>query len=196
MIKKELIYREILFQVIEKKNNALTQAGLSKKLKVSLSTVNNALKPLDRMNAIKIEKMNFKVVDARKLLYYWACERKLEKDVVWGARVNMSVVDIEKEMPDGVVFTSYSAYKFNFNGAEADYSEVYVYGNADKIKKRFAKRVIEGPPNLFVLKMANEPDYGKTATIANIFVDLWNAKEWYARNFLEELEIKIKEIAR
>ena len=33
--------------------------------------------------------------------------------------------------------------------------------------------------------------YGKTATLAQTFVDLWNLKEWYAKEFLIALENKI-----
>lgn len=191
MKKKELVYRELLFQAIEKGNRVLTQAGLASKLDISLSTVNNALKVLERMNAVKISRMNFKVIDIKKICYYWASERNLDKDIIFRARINKSVVEIEKEMPDSVVFTAYSAYKLKFRSAEADYSEVYVYACQNEIEKRFKRDIIKGPPNLFILKKANEGSYGKTATLANLFVDLWNLREWYAKDFLNALEEKI-----
>ena len=31
----------------------------------------------------------------------------------------------------------------------------------------------------------------KEMTLANIFVDLWNLKEWYARDFLNAVEERI-----
>jgi len=32
------------------------------------------------------------------------------------------------------------------------------------------------------------------ATIAQIFVDLWNLKEWYAKDFLKAMEAKLNGI--
>ena len=69
MKKIELVYMEILFQAIEENNRALTQSYLSSSLKISLSTVNLALKPLKKMNAVKIKYMGVDVIDIKKILY-------------------------------------------------------------------------------------------------------------------------------
>ena len=189
MKKIELVYREILFNAIEKKNKKLTQAYLAKALAISLSTVNLALKPLVKMNSIKIKKMGFDIIDIRKILYYWASIRNIDKDIVYKTRVEEPIKEIEKQMPDNIIFTAYSAYKFKFNDVPADYSEVYVYGT-EEIKKRFKEN--KNNPNLFVLKMDNEIErYGKITTLANSFVDFWNLKQWYAKDFLKALENKI-----
>lgn len=45
----EEVYREILFQSMEKKNCNLTQSYLADALNMSLSVVNIALEPLKRM---------------------------------------------------------------------------------------------------------------------------------------------------
>ena len=179
------MYRAILYSFMEKRKKALTQADLAKELKISLSTVNHALKPLRSMGSIRIKQRNFEVVNARKVLFYWASMRRLEKDIVYRTRVSRHVIDIEKGMPGDVVFGAYSAYKFMFKSVPADYSEVYVYSNdIEEIKKRFPKN--ENVPNLFVLKR----DFD-TMTLAHLFVDMWNIKEWYAMEFLKELEEKI-----
>jgi len=191
MKKIELVYREILFNAIEKKNRKLTQSYLAKTLNISLSTVNLALKPLARMNAIKIKNMNFDIIDIKKILLFWASIRNIEKDIIYKTRVEEPVKEIEKLAPDNVVFTAYSAHKFKFKDVPADYSEVYIYGE-DDIKKRFKES--SKNPNLFVLKKQNADKYGKTATIANLFVDLWNLKQWYAKDFLTALEVKIARI--
>jgi len=187
MKKLELIYNKIIEEVLENKNYKLTQKGLSKELKISLSTVNYALKPLINMGAIKINLKNFNIINAKKILYYWASLRSIEKDIVYKTRVDKNVIDIEKSMPNLVIFTAYSAYKFKFKDAPADYSEVYVYGNKDEIKERFKEA--KGNPNLFVLKK----DINKL-TLANLFVDLWNLREWYAKDFLDALEKRINGI--
>ena len=189
MKKIEIVYREMLFNAIEKEKKSLTQSYLAQTLDISLSTVNLALKPLARMNAVRIKKMGFDMIDIKKLIYYWASIRNVEKDIIYKTRVEAPVREIEKEMPDDAVFTAFSAYKLKFKDVPADYSEVYVYGG-ENIRKRFREN--KGSPNLFVLKKGNAAErYGKTATIANLFVDLWNLKQWYANDFLKSLEAKI-----
>lgn len=185
MKKSELCYREILFQAMEKKNRKLTQAYLARTIKISLSTVNNALEPLRRMNAIKVERRSFRIIDAKKILYYWASIRNLEKDIIYKTRVDKPVREIEREMPDNIVYAGFSAFKFKFKDVPADYSEVYVYG--ENLEKRFARN--EKNPNLFVLRKDDLIEkYNKTGSIAQIFVDLWNLRQWYAKDFLKALE--------
>jgi len=180
----EEVYREILYQSMEKNNNTLTQSQLAKALDLSLSIVNLALKPLKDMNAIKINRRNLNIVDKKKILYYWASIRNLEKDIIYKTRVEKPVRKIESEMPSDIIYAAYSAYKFKFKDVPADYSEVYVYSSDLKeIEKRFPKN--NKTPNLFILKKDNNL---KRMTKANIFIDLWNLKEWYAKDFLNEME--------
>lgn len=186
----EEVYREILFQSMEKRNNNMTQSYLAKALNVSLSIVNLALKPLRRMNAVKIKQRSLDIIDKKKILYYWASIRNIEKDIIYKTRVDKPVRKIEAEMPADVLYAAYSAYKFKFKDVSADYSEVYVYsGDILEIEKRFPKN--NKVSNLFVLKKDNNL---KEITMANIFVDLWNLKEWYAKDFLTSMEAKLNAI--
>lgn len=184
MTKAESVYREILYQAMEKNNRTLTQSYLAKALKLSLSTVNLAVKHLVKMNAVRVKNRSFDVIDVKKILYYWASVRNLEKDIIYQTRVDKEIRKIESEMPPDTVYTAYSGYRFMFKDAAADYSEVYVYcDDLAEIKKRFPPN--NNQPNMFVLK--NKPE---KLTIAQLFVDLWNLKEWYAKDFLKELEDK------
>jgi len=183
----EEIYREMLFQSMEKNNSTLTQSYLAKALDASLSVVNLALNPLRNMNAVKIKQRSFDIIDKKKLLFYWASIRNLEKDIIYKTRVEKPVRTIESEMPSDIIYAAYSAYKFKFKDVPADYSEVYVYSdNIGEIEKRFPKN--DKAPNLFVLKKDKNM---KNMAIANIFVDLWNIKEWYAKDFLKAMEAKL-----
>jgi DNA-binding Lrp family transcriptional regulator len=194
MKKTELIILEILYQAMEKKNRSLKQSELSKKLGFSLSTINLAVKKLESINTVIIEKMGFKVRDIKKILYYLASIRNLEKDIIYQTRAEMPVREIEKSLPD-VIYAGYSAYKFRFKDVPADYSEVYVYADEQQTKeimKRFP--VNSSNPNLFVLKKGKSMDnYPKTGTLALIFIDLWNMRQWYASDFLKAMEGKINE---
>jgi hypothetical protein len=96
-------------------------------------------------------------------------------------------------MPDGVIFTAYSGFKFRFRDVPADYSEVYVYANAAElaeIKKRF--RFGKGFNNLFVLKKDQNAERYPQLPLANLFVDLWQLREWYAKDFIKALEERLE----
>ncbi|HLC80380.1 winged helix-turn-helix domain-containing protein [Candidatus Woesearchaeota archaeon] len=182
----ELVYREILYQAMEKKNRVLTQAQIARALNCSLSTVNRAVSNLKRMGAVEIRTRSLHVLDIKKILFYWASLRNLPKDIVYATRVEKPVREIEKLMPEGAIFGAYSAYKFVFDDVPADYSEVYVYGD-ESLKKRFPPA--RGPPNLFVLERDKKMKrYGKIVTSANLFVDLWNLRGWYAKEFVKAME--------
>ena len=92
-------------------------------------------------------------------------------------------------MPNEIIFGAYTAYKFLYHDVPADYSEVYVYADVD-LKERFPPQ--KGVPNLFVLK--KDPfmeSYGKTTTAAQTFVDLWNLRDWYAKEFIVAMEKRL-----
>ncbi len=192
MKKIEEVYKEMLYQAIEKNNYVLKQSELAKKLGFSLSTINLAVKKLEKMNAVRINKMNLNIIDTKKILYLWASIRNLEKDIIYQTRADKPVREIEQTLPN-VIYAAYTAYKFKFKDVPADYSEVYLYANEEEIKeikKRFPKN--DKNPNLFVLKKnKNTEQHPKTGTIANIFVDLWNLKQWYANEFLKAIEKKL-----
>lgn len=189
MFKSEIVYRELL----ESPGAGLSQLGLSKRLGFSISTVNNALKPLVAMGAVKILPRGLRVTDREKLLLYWASVRDLEKDVVYSTRSDLMPSEIEKGMPASVVYTAYSAYKFRFESVPADYSEVYIYsGNSGEVCKRFPQR--SGPRNLFMLKMdkrLGELSKDGIAPNSQVFVDLWNVRDWYAKEYVKELGVRI-----
>ncbi|MBU3907170.1 MAG: hypothetical protein KKA64_02865 [Nanoarchaeota archaeon] len=195
MKKIEQVFREILYQTMEKQGYRFTQLGLSKTLSISLSVVNLAVKKLERIGALKVQKMSFNAIDIKKILYYWASIRRLDKDIIYQTRAEMPVTEIEKNLPE-VVYAGYSAYKFKFKDVPADYSEVYAYAGDDELPeiiKRFPEN--KKKPNLFILNKDDNLDkYSKTGTIAQIFVDLWNMKEWYAKEFLTQIGNKAKEL--
>jgi len=186
MKRAEQVYREILCLNMEMGRKAVTQKELSINLGISLSTVNHALKPLRSMGAIEVKNRNFSVTNPKKILLYWASVRNLEKDIIYETRVEKTALQIEKNMPPGIVFTSYSGFKLKYNEVAADYSEVYVYApDINELKKRFPKSM--NKPNLTVLRKDSNM---KQLTIANLFVDLWNMREWYAKEFVQSMEEK------
>ena len=191
----ELIFREILYKTMEEKKFDFTQSELSKKLDISLSIINSAVKKLESIGAIKIKQRGFNVLDIKKILYLWASLRDLNKDLIFKIRIEAPVREIERLMPN-ILFTAYTAYKFIFKETPADYSEIYAYASDEEleiIKKRISTLKTSGKnSNLFILKKDNLIKSYHTLPLAQLFVDLWNLKEWYAKEFLISLEKKIK----
>ena len=195
MKKIECVYREILYSAIEKEETKMTQSELSKKLGLSLSIVNSAVKKLNSIGAVKILQRSFSVLDIIKILYFWASVRNLERDIIFRIRIDSPVREIERGMSN-VFFTGYTGYKLRFKDVPADYSEVYVYADQrelELIKKRILnfKRLSEDRANLIVLKKDNLMSLYKSIPVSQIFVDLWNLKEWYAKEFVESFEKRI-----
>ena len=187
-MKIERVYREILWGVLENRIRTFKQLELSRLCNLSLSTVNYALKPLERMNAIEKRRFGFRVIDPKKILLYWASIRNLEKDIVYQTYLDEPVDRIESEVPASSVLTAYSAFKFKFGTVPSDYGEVVVYGAKEEFQRRFGEESAKVRPNLIVLLLDPHLARFKVATIGQIFVDLWNMKSWYAREFLKKLE--------
>ena len=191
MFKKEIIWREILFQFIEKKVNKFTQKELAVKFGFSLSTVFNALKIPRQVGAIDVKGKYFIVIDSEKFLNIWGTHRNLEKDIIYKTHVDLNPVETEGEMPKSAIYGAFSAYRARFNDVPADYDKVYIYSdNLEEIKKRFPGK--EGMENLIVLRTDKYlSGYGRVVPLSQIYVDLWNLKEWYAHDFLGALKKRI-----
>ena len=192
MTKKEIIWREILFQAIENKKTEFTQKELAQKYGFSLSTVFNALKIPRQVSAVE-GKRGFRVRDIEKFLYLWTTFRKLKKDIIYQTNVSKNVREIEGEMPPNIIFGTFSAFVKKYEEAPADYDKVYIYlkkGDLEELKRRFPPK--KGYLNLIVLEA--DPwleKFGKITPDCQTFVDLWNLPEWYAKDFLNSLKDRI-----
>lgn len=194
MKKIEIIWRELLYQAIEKGNRQFTQKGLAEKFNLSTSTIFQALKVPRKMGAVRVTGRFFVLEDPDKLLYHWASVRNLKRDIIFSTRVELQVLEIEGKAPPDAVFGGYSSARQQLTEPPADYDKVYIYSqNLSEIKKRFGFK--KGSTNLIIL----QPDkfltnYGQTTTLAQTFVDLWNLPEWYAKEFTGALRKKIDEL--
>lgn len=191
MLKKELIWREISTKVLNEKIYQFQQKSIAEQFSISVSTVFNALRGLRDVGAIKVGSRSFSITDIEKILTFWATHRKLEHDIIYSTHVDARAREVESSMPPGVVFGAYTAYRMHFKDVPADYDKVYVY-SSDKagIEKRFPK--LKGYENLFVLKAdPHLAHYGSITPAAQIYVDLWNLKDWYATDFLNALKKRL-----
>lgn len=200
MKKKDAVYRYIADGFLSG-GKEFTQSEISKYLKISLSTVNNAVKQIERISAIRLKTRSFEMIDFEKLMLFWATQRNLDKDVIYSTHLDLPVSEIERSMPNHIKFTAYTAYKSTYKDVPADYSEVYVYVPKDMlplIKNRFPQA--DGNKNLFALKpdaaldrqMMEEKTPSVSVSPSQMFVDLWNLKQWYAKDFLAALKGRLK----
>lgn len=191
MLKIEYIWRDLLDRVIEKKKPEFTITELAKKYSLSTSVVNHALIPLRQLNIVKINKFSSKVIDWERLLYFWATRRNLKKEIVYTTFSNLPVFEREGLMPPDVIPTAYTAFRFYFKRIPADYDRVYFYSkNPKTVIKRFPKN--KRQPNIFILKPDPYLTKEKKVSLSQLFVDLWNLPEWYAKDFCQATLLEIK----
>jgi len=196
MKKIETIWHHLLWLAIEKGEFKHTQTQLAEYFGYSLSTVNLAVKQLEAIGAIIISGKFFIVKDPKKILLFWATHRNIQKSVIYETFINQPVYEIEGTLPFDAILAGFTAARHILNDSPADYSKVYIYIDEEKIEeieKRFPK--INNNPNLIVLKSyPKQHEYGNLTTLPQTFVDLWNTNDWYAKDFLLELERKIDNV--
>lgn len=135
MNKKEIIWREILHQVVENKKTEFTQKELSSRFGFSLSNVFNSLKVPRQMGAIRVGGRSFEVQDIEKFLYLWATYRNLEKEIIYETNSDFSARETERSLHSSVIFGLYSAYSKKYKDEPADYDKVFVYSDVKKLKE-------------------------------------------------------------
>lgn len=194
MKKIEIIWRELLNSVLENKVRRFEQKALSQKFGFSTSTVFQALKVPRQMGVVRVTGRYFVLEDPEKLLYHWASTRNIESDILASLKVSEPILEIEAKMPPEVIFGAYSAARMTLTTPPADYDKIYIYSNdIEKIKERF--EIKKGNANLFVLKSDEFlSNYGQATTLAQTFVDLWNLKDWYAKEYVKAIKEKIDAI--
>lgn len=187
MMKIETIWHHLLWAALRGAFKH-TQQDLAEKYSYSLSTVNHALEIPTRIGAVRKTAKFFVLEDFDKLLYYWASVRNLEKDIVYATYYPDRILKAESEIPAGSIYGGYTAAKIQLGEAPADYDKLYCYfENPDYFKQRFPSNK-ERPANMFVVK---KPEFMSEMTLPQIFVDIWNMRDWYAKDFTKSLEEKM-----
>lgn len=192
MRKKEVIWREILIKAREEKKVIFTQKELAESFNFSLSTVFHALKTPRNAHIVEVSGRNARLVSYQKLLYLWATERRLQKEMISAASVDADVKTLESLMPPQAHFGLYSAFSFTYQLTPADYDHVYVYLSSSLLPQLINRLPSPDPkslaPNLFTLKEDAWLSRYEVMPPEQMFVDIWNAPEWYAKDFLRALE--------
>ena len=198
MLKIETIWHHLLWSAIEGKEFRHKQTDLADYFGYSLSTVNLAVKKAERVGAVRLSSKFFIVSNPKKLLFFWATHRNLQKDILSQTFVDLPILEIEGLVPAGAIIAGFSAARNLLGEAPADYSKVFFYleeKDLENTRKRFPQNSSAREPNLFVLKSyPQQKNYGNLTTLPQTYVDLWGLADWYAKDFVIELERKIDEL--
>lgn len=189
MKKIEFIWRHVLYESIEKRVTSFRQQELAAHFGISSSTVNAALVPLRRLGALEVGGRGFAVIDYEKILYHWANHRRLTADIAQQLHVRMPIREIESSLPAGAIPTAYTAYIERMGPPPADYDKVYCYTrDARAVAERFSAETAKGSSNLFLLTPDPFLTSYPTLPLAQLFVDLWNLSDWYAKDFVRAVK--------
>ena len=192
MKKYERVYREILIGLLNKKEG-FKQIELSKKCSISIGLVNKTMKRLKEMGAVELFPMQFKVIDASKILFDWAAKRNLGKEISEKYCINMEIREIEKSLP--FILTAYSGWRLLSKNIPFEYGRVYAYVPEEKKELLDVwlndKQIIQGRENLFIVftddKHLIEESKKGIAPIPQIFVDLYSLPDFESKYFIKDI---------
>jgi hypothetical protein len=179
MLKKERVYRELVW--LAEREHLVTQRKLASVCKVSLNLVNSVVRELRRIGAVAVRPMGLNILDPAKILYAWASQRNLERDILLKHAVNLPVHEIEKNMPGDVVFTAFSGWRLRAGQAPFDYNKVYVYARprTQSIVNRLFSMLprARGNANVFVMVVDDPHLFAhaehQVAPVGQLFVDIY-----------------------
>lgn len=194
MKKLDRVLREIMYRVYERNEFFMSQKSLAQTCGLSMDTVNRLVSKLDQFRSIEKKPLGFRVVEPKKILSYWAAIRKLTQDIVYSTYSPDSASEIEGDMPAGSIFTAFSGYRLRFKETPTNYEEVYVYADPDEMRKMFPESKAERR-NIFVLRQdphIERTSKNRAATLAQIYVDLWQIGGSPADRFMLELDKKLE----
>lgn len=187
MLKIEYIYRELLYKTIEQGNPDFTITELASRFKLSTSMVSHALFPLRSLGIVKIGKVKSALIDTERLLFFWATKRLLNKDIIYKTYNPLPVSEREALLPQNVYPTAFSFCRIILKETSADYDHIYYYASCvTEITKRFPEDK-KHPANTFILKEDPFLSSYKSIPLAQVFADLWNLPEWYAKDYSQGL---------
>jgi hypothetical protein len=197
MKKIETIWHHILHTALTEQKYKHTQQELAKIFGYSLSTVHHALQIPAAIGAVRKESKFFVLQDFQKLLIYAASMRSLERDILAHIGSVLSVREIEGLALPGSIYGGYTAARQLLSEPPADYDKVYFYvarSDLQRFRERFGAEDSR-TANIYALSMPlSLACYGAQTTLVQTFIDVWNLRDWYARDFSQALERRIDEL--
>jgi len=190
--KTEIIWRHLLVEALENQNRRSSITELSQRFGFAISTVHRSLVVPREIGAVDTVRSGLVTRDPIRLLLHWAGTRRLVHDRPFKIRTGLPVVEIQKRLPVEAVVTGAAAYARRYRNDVADYSTVYCYHSVpNAILARVPNKL--GKPDLVVL--APDPflaDYGRIASVPQMYVDLFVTAGWQSQRFLHRMNERLE----
>ncbi len=192
MKKIDRIYREILHRHYTTGARFFNQKEIARVCGLSLGTVNPVVTKLEQIGVLERKPLGFRLIDARRLLVYWAATRDLSKDIVYTTFSPSRISEIEQVLSTMGCLTAYSAYKWFMKRMPVDYTQVFVYASPETVSQTF-KPSPRRKRNIIVLAsdehLLRLSEHGYVPLV-QAYVDLWQLGAPASR-LVEELEREI-----
>jgi len=179
---------------------SFTQQAIAEELGLSKGLVHHATLPLRASGAIEITGKRLVVRDVRKILLHWATLRRLDRDQIVQLHSTAAAVETVALAPPGLAFTSFAGFVRRYGEQPAPFTLVRAYANpADdalvaELSRRFADPTAGRPANLIIHAADSvmvRAGLGHTVSPAQLYVDLWNEGDFFAVDYLRDLERRL-----
>lgn len=176
-----------------------TQQALAQELGFSKALVHHATLPLRASGAVEVVGKRLVVRDVRKVLMHWATHRRLDRDQVRQLRSESPAAETVAMAPPGLAFTSFAGFVRRYGEQPAPFSLVRAYVDpADdatlaELARRFTVPSAGRSANVIVhaadAVLAGRLEH--TVSPAQLYVDLWNESDFFAVDYLRDLERRL-----
>ena len=188
--KTEIIWRHLLAGTAEGRRRYASVTALAKELNIPVSTTHQALERPVEIGAVTIDSMaGLRVLDPARLLTLYCSHRRLERDIVARALVDVPVEEAERLIAKepGVILGGFTALVAHTTGVNriADYNTVLAYGDpavleALPLSSDGSCEVIVARPDPWL------SHYGALTSAAQAYADVFNLPGWQASRFVQE----------
>lgn len=179
---------------------SFTQQALAEELGLSKSLVHHATLPLRASGAIEVVGKRLIVRDVRKILLHWATLRRLDRDQVLRLHSDVPPLETVALSPPRLAFTSFAGFVRRYGEQPAPFTLVRAYADPTddatlaELTRRFATPTAGRPANLIIHAadaLLATDGLQHTAPPAQLYVDLWNESDFFAVDYLRDLERRL-----
>ncbi|MHB8399909.1 MAG: hypothetical protein ACYDCI_13420 [Candidatus Limnocylindrales bacterium] len=195
MLKREILWRQIADDVLERRRATFHQRSLAAELGMSPGNVNLALEPLRAVGAASVVGKNLVVRDVRKILLLWAARRQPPRPLAAFTSMERAR-DLLGVLPPGLALTSFAGYVARYGDEPAPFSVARGYMRAEdeatlvELRRRFSETPDLGVATLIVhdADSVMARDLPEIVGPAQLYVDLWMEADFFASDYLRALE--------
>jgi len=194
--KQAIVWRYLADAALEGGRTTFSQQDIAAEIGLSKAHVHHALGPLRATGAAEVRGKRLVVRDVRKILMHWAVNRRLDRDELLRLSSDASPAETVALCPPKLAFTSFAGFVRRFEAQPAPYPSVRAYvdpadrATIEELTRRFMAPSAGRTATLVI--HAADPQLARTlphvVSAAQLYVDLWNESDFFAIDYLRELE--------